>query len=202
MHGCRKLSDQDRADILALKGQIVSRDVATRYGISSQTVYGIWQGRLIQRAMAKRKKRVTEKDRDLIITMKANGASIREMVEASGFGDSTVLLVIRDARAEGDRRLNRSAVVADTAGAGASESPACSPAPAAPPARMMVKLNDTVRRMRDSFKARGMAPEMALREALRIYAGSAVDARGGSRAAGGGEVRSFHGRTLPQSEGA
>lgn len=198
MKGFRKLTDEDRANILALKGQIVSRDVATRYGISSQTVYGIWQGRLIQRAMTKRKKRLTDKDRDLIITMKADGANIRQMVEASGFGDSTVLLVIREARAEGDRRLIPSAVVADTAGAGVSKSPVSSPAPAFPP-RMMVKLNDTVRRMRDSLRAKGMAPDLALREALRIYAGSAVDARGGSRAAGGGEVRSFHAQNMTES---
>ena len=195
MKGFRKLTDQDRADILALKGQIVSRDVATRYGISSQTVYGIWQGRLIQRAMTKRKKRLTDADRDLIIRMKADGANIREMVEASGFGDSTVLLVIREARAEGDPRLNRSAVVADTTGAGATQSPALSPAPVALPPRMMVKLNDTVRRMRESFKARGMAPDLALREALRIYAGSAVEGGGNSRAAGGGG-RSFHGQNM------
>ena len=195
MKGFRKLSDQDRAAILALKGQIVSRDVATRYGISSQTVYGIWQGRLIQRAMTKRKKRLTDADRDLIIRMKADGANIREMVEASGFGDSTVLLVIREARAEGDPRLNRSAAVADTTGAGATQSPALSPAPVALPPRMMVKLNDTVRRMRESFKARGMAPDLALREALRIYAGSAVEGGSNSRAAGG-VSGSFHGQNM------
>lgn len=197
MHGFRKLTDQDRADILALKGQVKALSVAERFGIARNTVHAIWQQRYKAGVLGRQKKNLTPDYREQIITLKAQGALTREIMAATGFGEGTVVLVLREARAEGDPRLTQSAVVAETAGAGATL-PGVASAPAAPPARMMVKLNDTVRRMRDSFKARGMAPELALREALRIYAASAVEVRGGSNSrAGGGLGCSFHGENMP-----
>jgi transposase-like protein len=197
--GCRKLSDQDRADIFALKGQVTAPCVAARFDCAPNTVYAIWQQRYRAGISGRRKRHLTEADRSKIIELKAAGFRNRDIMAETGFGECTVSLVIREARAEGKLCLTQSAVVADTAGAVGSL-PGASSAPAALPPRMMVKLNDTVRRMRDSFKARGMPSELALREALRIYAGSAVEARGGSnsRAAGGGCVSPFHEQNMQE----
>jgi transposase len=101
-----------------------------------------------------------------------------------------------------DAPKTRSAVVAEPAGAGAIKSPLRSPAPAAPDLpRIVVRIPERVQRMRDSLKARGMSHETALREAMRICAGSAIEAGGSnSRAAGGGGC-SFHAQSMPAGAG-
>jgi transposase len=98
----------------------------------------------------------------------------------------------------------KSAVRADTAGVGATKFKTYSPAPAAPELpRIVVRIPERIQRMRDSLKARGMSHEMALREAMRICAGSAVEVRGdiNSRAAGGACVSPFHVGTMPTGAG-
>jgi hypothetical protein len=162
----RKLTDQDRTDILALKGQVTALGVAERYNVPPNTVYAIWQQRYRAGVLGRPKQVMTPEIREKIIQMKAAGARMGDMMEATGFGECTINMVVRNARAEGDPRVAKPLTAAQAAALRRREQVANVELPV----RMVVRLSSQVQRTRDSLKARGLSHEAATREALRVCA--------------------------------
>lgn len=179
----RQLSDEERAEILALKGHVTALTVAQRFQVPPNTVYAVWQQRYRAGSLGRRKQIMTPEIREQIIQMKAAGAKMGVIMQETGFGECTINLVVRDARAAGDRRVAKPLTAAQAAALRRREAVI----DVVLPVRMVLRLSDQVRRTRDSLKARGLSHEAATREALRVCAslkrppGAATSAEGPER---------------------
>jgi len=149
------LTEAQAKAVAALKGRVKRDDVAQRYGVSPGVIARIWRGETAGRA-----RRVTDADREAIIQAWGNGADLRGCIEATGWSENTVRIVLDQARAEGDLRAHhdraiRALAVQRRAAAGAAhreggDFPRIAP-PALPPNSLALSLTQL-----------GMRPEVAV----------------------------------------
>jgi hypothetical protein len=167
------LTPGQRERIRAAKGHSSAREVGAAFGVSESGVLNIWS-----RTSDKPRRLLTDAARELIVAGRGAGHSLADLIRISGFSETTVSQVLRDARAEGDLRADpnadiRAAAVQQRAAAKAAHReggkiPSASPAALAP---------NSVER---SLMARGI-PLAEAREAAKVWA-----ARHGAKNAGQG----------------
>lgn len=172
------------------------RQIAAEFNRCESAVWNACKG--LRRIAAGRGVPVTASVQRVILAMRAGGSSLAEVADALNLSERSV-----SKWSNPDRVPNVKSLTATVKTAGTGGSVLAAPVPAAQSIKISLRVPEHVMRMVRSLTARGVSEAEAVSQAMRFYArdkaGSAVEDRGISRAAGGGVVAPFHAQNMTET---